>query len=278
MPDGLGDAYAPAEVAARVSDACVRKTAQTAANAFALAVLAGAFIALGAAFSTAVLAGTEAGCGPARLAAGIVFSLGLILVVIAGAELFTGNNLIVMAWAAGCVSTAMLLRHWSIVLAGNALGAAGMAVLVYLSGAWEAGGAAQGAAALRIAAAKASIPFAKAFVSGLLCNVLVCLAVWLVFAARSVTDKVLAVAFPIAAFVTLGFEHSVANMYLLPMGRLLAAEPAVLTAGGWVAPPEISWAAALGNLVPVTLGNLAGGGGLVAGVYWFVYLRGKPKS
>ncbi|MEK7468596.1 MAG: formate/nitrite transporter family protein [Planctomycetota bacterium] len=274
------DAYAPAEMARRVEETGVQKAAMGLGPLVALAVLAGAFIALGAAFSTVATTDTKLGYGPSRMLSGLAFSLGLILVVVAGAELFTGNNLVVMAWASRRVSTGRLVRNWFWVYLGNFAGAAATAVAFYYSRRWEDAGGQLGATALRIATVKCSLPFATAFVLGVLCNALVCLAVWLCFSARSTTDKVLAIIFPITAFVALGFEHSVANMYFIPLGMLLRAEPEVLAAGGWS--PEavacVGWKGLFGNLVPVTLGNVVGGGLMVAAVYWGVYLRPRMKE
>ncbi|MGJ3261114.1 MAG: formate/nitrite transporter family protein [Rhodospirillales bacterium] len=253
------DAYAPAEIAVRVENAGVAKAALSPLRTFVLALLAGAFIAFGGMLFTLVMTGSGLGFGPGRLLGGVAFSLGLILVVVAGAELFTGNNLIVMAWADRKVSTAALMRNWGIVFAGNVVGSIGMAVLVALSGTLDLGGGAVAGTAKAITEAKVALDPLQAFVRGLLCNALVCLAVWLCFAAHSVTDKILAIIFPIAAFVALGFEHSVANAYLIPIGYLAGADVDIYDA--------------LANMVPVTIGNIVGGSVFVALVYWVVYLR-----
>jgi formate/nitrite transporter len=269
------DAYAPAEVAARVEETGVRKAGLDLLSTLALACLAGAFVAFGAAFSTVAGVGSTWGYGATRVLVGGTFCLGLVLVVVAGAELFTGNNLIVMAWASGRVTTARLLRNWFWVYVGNFAGAAGVAAIYAWSGRWEDADGQVGAAAVRIARAKCALTFGEAFVLGVLCNVLVCLAVWLASSARSTSDRILAVVFPITAFVALGFEHSVANMYFLPLGLMLKSEPAVLSAGGWQGGDlaGLAWPAVARNLAAVTLGNIVGGGVLVAGVYWTVYLR-----
>ncbi|MEX2319367.1 MAG: formate/nitrite transporter family protein [Bauldia sp.] len=251
------DAYAPAEVAGRVEAAGVVKAALPADKLLVLSVLAGAFIGFGAAFYTVAVSDPGLGFGPTRLLGGLAFSLGLVLVIVAGAELFTGNALIVMAWAEKRVTSGAVARNWAYSFLGNAVGAVGLAVAVYLSGVLGAGLPRE--TAIRIAETKMALPFVEAFVRGILCNVLVCLAVWLCFAARSVTDKILAIVFPITAFVALGFEHSIANLYLLPVGLLAGAEGGV--------------AGLVGNLVPVTLGNIVGGAGGVAAVYWVIYLR-----
>lgn len=251
------DAYAPAEMARRVEDAGAVKAALPLDKLLMLAALAGAFIGLGAAFYTLAMSGVDAGFGPLRLLGGVAFSLGLVLVVVGGAELFTGNALIVMAWADRRVTSAALARNWLWVYLGNAAGAVALAVMVHRSGVLAIGET--GALAVAIAEAKMRLSFEAAFWRGVLCNALVCLAVWLCFAARTVSGKILAVMFPISAFVALGFEHSVANFYFLALGLMNGAQ------GGL--------SGALANLVPVTLGNIVGGAGGVAGVYWTIYGR-----
>ena len=279
MPSPGLDALLPPEMARRAEEIGVKKAALDTVTLLALAVLAGAFIALGGVFATVALTGAEsAPWGVSRVLAGLVFSVGLILVVVGGAELFTGNNLIVMAWVGRRVGTAALLRNWAIVYAGNFLGAGSIALAVFLAGTHHAAGGALGATALRIASDKLRLPFGRALVLGILCNVLVCLAVWLSLSARTTTDRVLAVVPPISAFVAAGFEHSIANMYFVPFALLVAAfNPAFVAAGGLEAHTVgLSWASFVGrNLVPVTLGNVIGGAGLVGGVYWFVYLRAR---
>ena len=263
----VADAYPPPEIAARVCKLGLAKVNTAVPTMVALAVLAGAFISLGALFYTVTItAGTEGPTLPfglLRLAGGVTFSLGLILVVVGGAELFTGNNLIAMAWAAGCVQTRQVVRNWIWVYLGNLLGACGTAVLVLLAGVQLLGDGAVGETMVRIARSKIALDPLSAFARGVLCNVLVCLAVWLCMGARSVADKILAIVFPISAFVACGFEHSVANMFFLPLGMVLTA--------GSVAP--LSLAGAVSNLALVTLGNMIGGTVLVALVYWFIYLR-----
>jgi formate/nitrite transporter len=254
------DAYPPDQVASLVAEVGVRKARQPALQLATLGVLAGAFIALGAAFHMVTVTGSGLGFGPTRLVGGLAFSLGLILVIVGGAELFTGNSLIVMAWAEGRISTAQLLRNWAIVYAANLVGAVGTAVLAHAAGVLAIGDGAVGETAAAIARSKVSLDPTTAFFRGILCNVLVCLAVWLSFAAGSVTGKVLAIVFPITAFVALGLEHSVANMYLIPLAMLADAEG--VTLGGFAA-----------NLACVTLGNVVGGGLLVGLVYWAAYLR-----
>jgi formate transporter len=261
------DAYAPAQIAMRVREAGETKAAMPVLTMFALAVLAGAFIALGAVFFTVTVttgaASQPAAFGLTRLAGGITFSLGLVLVVVGGAELFTGNNLIAMAWASGRVTTQQVMRNWGWVYFGNLVGALGTALLVWLAGVHTMSDGAVGETMVRIARGKIVLDPVSAVARGILCNVLVCLAVWLCMGARSVADKTLAVLFPISAFVACGFEHSVANMYFLSIGVALAA--------GASAP--LSVVGALSNLALVTIGNIVGGTVLVALVYWTVYLR-----
>jgi formate/nitrite transporter len=258
------DAYTPPQMAALVESVGIRKADLPALQTATLGLLAGAFIAFGAMFYTLVMTGSGLGFGPARLLGGVAFSLGLILVVVGGAELFTGNSLIVMAWAGRKIGTAALLRNWTLVYAANFAGALGTVVLVYFSGLLELGGGSVGETAAAIAAGKLRLGFLEAFTRGILCNVLVCLAVWLCFAAHDVAGKILAILFPITAFVALGFEHSVANMYLIPVGLLNGAE------GGL--------AGLVANLVPVTLGNIIGGAGGVALSYWAAYRRSAVEA
>lgn len=272
----LVDAYAPSQIAQKVRDVGVTKARLPAMDSFALAVLAGAFIGMGAAFSTLAMTGSDPAFGVTRVIGGVTFSLGLILVVVAGAELFTGNNLVAMAWASRAISTGHVLRNWVIVFAGNFVGAMGTAMLVLWSGAWKLGDNAVGMNALRIAVAKCEIGWSEAFFRGVLCNALVCLAVWLSHSARSTTDRILAVLWPITAFVALGFEHSVANMYMIPLGLFLEGRPEVAT--GLDGLGALSATGFVNNLVPVTLGNIAGGTLLVAGIYWFIYLRPVRKQ
>lgn len=267
VPVVTSDAYAPAQIATRVREVGVAKAVMPLPTMFALAVLAGAFIALGALFFTVTIttgpAAQTASFGLVRLAGGITFSLGLILVVVGGAELFTGNNLIAMAWASGKVTTQQVVRNWGWVYLGNFIGALGTALLVWLAGVQTMGDGAVGDQMVKIARAKVSLDPVSALARGILCNALVCLAVWLCMGARSVADKILAIVFPISAFVACGFEHSVANMYFLPIGMMLAASTAA----------PVALAGVVNNLLLVTIGNIIGGTVLVASVYWSVYLR-----
>ncbi len=281
-PDGAAfpaagfDALPPPAMARKAEEVGVAKAALSTEKIFVLAVLAGAFIAMGAVFATTVTAGSgDLAFGVVRLLGGLAFTLGLILVVVAGAELFTGNNLVVMAWADRRVTTQRLLWTWLVVYVGNFVGAIATAVLMYLSRQYELGGGAVGEQALAIGIAKTSLGFGQAVILGAFCNALVCMAVWLCYSARTTADKILAIIPPIAAFVAAGFEHSVANMYFIPEALFIASND------GWLASltsaPDVSgltWSAFLvDNLLPVTIGNLIGGTVMVAALYWFVYLR-----
>jgi formate/nitrite transporter len=280
-PAGL-DALMPPDIASKATDIGVTKASMSFMHTFSLSVLAGAFIALGAMFATTVVAGAdgELPFGVTRLLAGLVFCLGLILVVVAGAELFTGNNLIVMAWADRRIPAAWMLRNWVVVYSGNLVGALGTVAIVYAGAQYEFGDGSVGSAALTIAQTKSSLGWGQALALGIMCNALVCLAIWLTYSARSVTDKILAVIFPITAFVAAGFEHSVANMYFLPMGLLVKEEgSAAFFDEIGKAPadfPDVTLAdIAIGNLLPVTIGNIIGGSLMVGLVYWLVYVRTK---
>ena len=254
------DAHPPQRIAELVESVGVTKAQLPLLPMTLLAFLAGVYIAVGAMMYTLVMTEPETSIGIARWIGGLAFSLGLVLVVIAGAELFTGNNLIVMAWADRKIGTTALLRNWGVVYLGNFAGSVAAALLVWKAGTYEIGGGSVAETAKAIASAKVALPFVEAVLRGIACNVLVCLAVWLCYASHSVADRILAIVFPIAAFVALGFEHSVANMFLIPVGMLHGAEGVSL--GGLAA-----------NLVPVTIGNMIGGGAFVAGVYWVIYLR-----
>jgi formate/nitrite transporter len=273
------DALLPREMAAKAERIGGEKIRLDTQSLLALAVLAGAFIAFGAMLATIAAAGADGVLpyGFTRLLSGLVFSLGLILVVIGGAELFTGNNLMVMAWASGKVAFRDLVRAWTVVYIGNFAGSAATAVFVFLTGLYEQGGGTVGAVALVVAEDKAALPFTEALVRGVLGNVLVCLAVWMCYSARTTADRILVIVPPISAFVAAGFEHSVANMYLLPFGLLIKDWA---PNSFWLSIDEnpaafdsLTWIALVENLLPVTIGNVIGGGVLVGAVYWFVYLR-----
>jgi formate/nitrite transporter len=260
------NAYAPEEVAALVRKSGVKKAGLPLLPQLMLAMLGGAFIGLGALYYVIVRSDPTLGYAAKQVLGGGVFCLGLVMVVVAGAELFTGNNLLVMARAQGLISSGQVLRNWTIVLFGNLVGAVGLAVLVYFADHAAMNDGEIGYAYLKIAAGKASLPFWTAFFRGVLCNALVCLGVWMSMAGRSVTDKVIALVFPISAFIAAGFEHSVANLYFFSMALLL--EPAV----GAVMVPDM-----VRNLVAVVLGNAIGGGVLVGLVYYLIYVRGLKR-
>jgi formate/nitrite transporter len=276
MPEIFGfDCYSPTEIAERVENTGVTKAKLPLPSMAALGVLAGGFIGLGALSFTLVVSDASLGFAVSRVMGGVAFSLGLILVVVAGAELFTGNNLLVMAWIARRISTAKLLQNLFVSYAANFVGAAGLALLVALSRHANMASGAVGKTAVTIAAAKCALPFGEAFFKGMLCNVLVCLAVWLAMAGRNVSDKILAIVFPISAFVACGFEHSVANMYFIPLGIFLRAQ---VPADGIAHLDVLTWPGLVSNLLPVTLGNLIGGAGMVGLVYYVIYRRGTARS
>lgn len=273
------DALVPQAMAEKMEKVGQAKVTLGPLRMFALAMLAGAFIALGAIFATTATTGTgDMPFGISKLVGGLVFSLGLILVIGAGAELFTGNNLIVMAWAHGRISTSRLLRNWVIVYLGNFVGSILTVVLMLFSGQYLFNNGAIGLNALNIANHKVGLDFVQAIFLGILCNALVCLAVWLCIGARSATDKILAIIFPITAFVAAGFEHSVANMYFIPMGLAIKVNAGAefwsqigRTAADYA---NLTWSNFFfANLLPVTIGNIIGGAVMVGLVYWFIYLR-----
>jgi formate transporter len=277
------DALLPSEMARKAEDIGVAKAKQDDLKTTVLAVLAGAFIAFGAIFATLVTSGSNLSFGLTKLMGGLAFSLGLILVVVGGAELFTGNNLLTMAWASRKISTWQMLRNWVIVYMGNMFGAFSIVVLMVLSGHSLFGDGVTGSNILQIAEAKCQLGFVQAIVLGILCNILVCLAIWLCYSARTTQGKILAIIFPITAFVAAGFEHSVANMYFIPMGILVKgfADPAL-----WnlieTSPEQfesLTWGNYfIKNLLPVTIGNIIGGAFFVGLAYWFIYLRKEnPK-
>ncbi len=292
MPEIKLDGFLPSEIAIRAEDAGVKKASFGIYTMFSLAVLAGAFIALGGVFATVVTAPTIAmnsanvleisklPFGIGRVLGGLVFSLGLVLVIVAGAELFTGNSLIVMAWASKKVSSLSLLRNWIIVYIGNFVGSLLTAGIMMLTGQYGFGNGAVGLNVLAIGEAKTSLGFVQAIALGIFCNALVCLAVWLCLSARSTTDKILAIIFPITAFVACGFEHCIANMYFIPKALFLksiAPNSFWMKIGKTSADfPNLTWSNFfLDNLLPVTIGNIIGGGLLVGAAYWFIYLRPK---
>jgi formate/nitrite transporter len=264
------NAYGPAEIQEAIETVGVKKANMPFLPSFMLAVIAGGSIGFGALYYTIVASDADLSFATIRVVGGLVFSLGLALVLVGGAELFTGNNLIVMAWASGKVSTREMLRNWVIVYCGNLVGSLGLVVLVLFSHHLDMNGGRIGLSILNTAVAKISPDMVTLFFKGILCNVLVCLAVWLAYAGRSVTDKIIGLILPISAFVAAGFEHCIANMYFLPLAWLLTATgkvPAGFDASLITIPGIIH------NLVPVTLGNIVGGAGLVGFVYWTIYRK-----
>jgi|TARA_R110002096_G_C14661942_1_gene728528 formate transporter len=266
------DAYSPDKIAERVETIGVAKARLSFLSTVMLGVLAGAFIGLGSLYFVLIKSDATLGFAVGQVLGGVAFSLGLILVVVAGAELFTGNNLLTMAWADNKISTFELLRNWSIVCVSNFVGAAGLALLVFYSGHHEMNNGAIADLYLKIAITKTDLPFWAAFFRGMLCNILVCMAIWMALAARSVVGKIMAIIFPISAFVAAGFEHSIANFYFIPMGMLIQS-------GGDIGIDSaiITWTGFFNNVIPVVIGNLIGGSVLVGLVYYVIYLRSKSE-
>lgn len=274
------DALLPPEMALKAEDIGVKKVNINWMSMLWLAILAGAFIALGSVFYTTVTAGLKGvfPYGMIKLIGGLVFCLGLILVIVAGAELFTGNALIVMAWAGKKITSTKVLKNWGLVYLGNFIGAIGTVILMFFTKQYFFNEGKIGLNMLEIASAKCQLDFVQAIALGIMCNALVCLAVWLCFSARTTTDKILAIIFPITAFVAAGFEHSIANMYFVPAGLLLKdfATPEFweLIGSSDLAYSHLTWSNFfLNNLLPVTIGNIIGGGFFVGIIYWFIYRR-----
>jgi formate transporter len=274
------DAYTPAEVALRVRTAGVEDARRGVVATLWLAMIGGGMLAIAASASTATFAGTSLAYGPHRVLAGVVFGLGLTLVMVGGGELFTSNNLISMAWVSRQVRTVELVRNWGIVYVGNLIGAASVAVLQWVAGAYGRSDHAVGQQALLVAIGKTSRGFEQDVALGVLGNVLVCLAVWLCFSARSTTDRILCCVLPMVALVTLNVDHVVANTYYLTAGLLLRLDPASAEAAGVgaAALERLTPTTVLANLAGVTVGNVIGGSVLVAAVYWFVYLRTADRA
>lgn len=260
------DAHPPRQIARMVEHLGVAKAKTGTITLVVLAVLAGAFISLGALFFIVVVTGSGLSFGVARLLGGLSFCLGLVLVVIAGAELFTGNNLLAMAWASRLIGTRAVVRHWVLAYVGNVIGCLGTVLFVVLADSAALGSGAVGETAIEMARAKANLSISEAFARGLLGNALVCLAVWLAMGGRTVADKIFAILFPITAFVAMGFEHSIANWFFLPFGLALDNQTVISSVG------------VARNLVAVSVGNMVGGTLLVAGVYWVAYLRGDREE
>ena len=294
IPSVSIDAFLPAAMAGKAEDIGVKKAGLNMLSMFALAILAGAFIGIGAIFATTVSAGSMAiststgdaafktglPYGVVRLITGLAFTVGLILVVIGGAELFTGNNLITMAYMSKKVKLSALLRNWGVVYAGNFVGSIVTALIVFFGKQYTFGSNSIGLAALNIGNTKCGFDFIQAIALGIMCNALVCMAVWMCYSARSTTDRILAIIPPIACFVAAGFEHSVANMYFIPIAlfiknfdtKVYDSIVTNLNAGKEFA--NLTWDKFfINNLLPVTIGNIIGGAFMVGLIYWFVYLR-----
>lgn len=282
MNPDIIDSLLPTEMASKAESLGVDKAKMPLSKTVVLSVLAGAFIAFGSIFFTTVTTASTMSYGVTRLLGGLSFSLGLVLVIVGGAELFTGNNLIIMAWANKKVSTLQILKNWSIVFLGNFVGALFMVVLMLFSKQYLSASGMVGVNIINIAKVKCELGFTQAIALGILCNILVCLAVWLCYSSSSTIGKIISIVFPITAFVTCGFEHSIANMYFIPKAILMLdqQDPTILALikKSGINYDSITWSNFLiNNLLPVTLGNIIGGAVLVGLVYWFVYLR-KHKA
>jgi formate transporter len=269
------NAYSPAEIKEATEKVGIKKATLPVLTSFMLAVIAGGSIGLGALYYTIIVSDPELSFAAARVIGGLAFSLGLVIVLVGGAELFTGNNLVVMAWASGDVTTKQMLRNWVVVYVGNLAGSLGLVVLVFLAHHLDMNGGRIGLSILNTAAAKIAPDAVTLFFKGVLCNLLVCLAVWLAYGGRSVTDKIVALIFPVSAFIAAGFEHCVANMYFLPLAWLMVQTGNV--------PPgfdasAITVTGIIHNLVPVTVGNIVGGAGLVGAMYWAIYRTAFGES
>ncbi len=279
------DELLPAEMAYKAQSIGYKKAHLDFLSTIALAVLAGAFIALGCIFFTVSQTTTGAALpwGIGRVVGGFAFSLGLILVIVGGAELFTGNNLIIMAWASHQLSSWRVLRNWGIVFIGNFIGAIATAQFVFWGQHYELANGNLGLTALNVGLAKVNLDFTQALILGILCNAMVCMAVWLTYSARTVLGRVTAIIFPIAGFVAAGFEHCVANMYFIPFAIFIKDwAPASFWQSVNTTPAAydaLNWGSFLvKNLLPVTIGNMIGGVFFVALVYWVIYLNKRPGS
>ncbi|MBK8029015.1 MAG: formate/nitrite transporter family protein [Chloroflexi bacterium] len=271
------DMLPPTEVATKAAAMGVRKAHMSITTTLVQSMMAGGFVSSGALFATIAVAGASGMIpyGITRLLFGLVFCLGLILVVLAGAELFTGNVLIVIAWASRKVNTAALLRNWTLVYIGNLIGSLITAVIVYVGREYRFGSGIIGQTALTIANNKAQLEFGQALALGILCNALVCMAIWLTLGGRTTTDKIMAILFPITAFGAAGFEHSVANMYFIPSALLIKTFDPEFAASTGLNLDALTLTGFFNNMIPVTIGNIIGGVVMVGAIYWFVYLREK---
>lgn len=276
MPDAQG-ILTPAQMAEAAEDAAYAKATGRPLKSFLLGLTAGGYIALGFVFFvTSQVGAADLPWGVARVIGGVVFATGLALVVLTGAELFTSSTLTLTARASGRITWGQLLKNWGIVYVANFIGALTIVALVFLGGTWRSADGGWGAVVLSTSLGKVNHPFLEAFVLGILCNLMVCLAIWAAYSGRTTTDKILAVTMPIALFVAAGFEHSVANMFMIPLGLLIKytagagfwAE-AGLAQGDFAA---LTWDAFLvDNLLPVTLGNIVGGGVMIGILYWTIF-------
>ena len=272
-----GENYTPKTIARLVASRSWDKVTTPVSTTIGLAGLAGAFVALGGVFATVIATQSGLGFGATRLLTGVGFSLGLILVVIAGAELFTGNNLMLIGVATRRITLIHMLRNWGVVYLGNLVGSLLIVALAFFSRWWEQGDIST--TALLTAHHKVNLSSLTIFFSGILANTMVCLAIWMAASARDVIGKVAAVVFPVSAFVAAGLEHSVANMFFLPIGLLLATNPELVQAAGLAGDTSrltIPWAAH--NLLWTILGNIVGGGVFIGMTYWFAYLRSEPDA
>jgi formate transporter len=273
--------YPPPEMAKRAVTVGCNKSGLNTLSTILLGMMAGIFIGLGAMLCTFVTTNTGLGFGVTKLLGGIVFCLGLILVVVAGAELFTGNTLIVMSCISRRSTWIRLARNWFLVYFANLAGSLLLVLIMYYTQQWTLSSNGVGATALTIANSKMDLSWIAELTRGIMCNMLVCLAIWLCFSAKTVPGKILAILFPITAFVTAGFEHSIANMYFLPMGVMMSHQSAVVQASSLSAATlsNVNVMGVVGNLIPVTIGNIIGGSIMVGVVYWYSYLRqeAKPK-
>lgn len=277
-PSGDFDAVLPQEMARRAEALGYEKAGNDVCSLLALAAMAGGYVAFGATFAATVTVGLDAAVGPglAVMIGGLAFSLAYVLAIVGGAELFTTNNMMVMAWAHGRLATRGLLRAWGVVFAGNLAGTVATAALLVLAGRHTGLDAGVGIALLAEGHRLQSLGMVELFFLGLLGNTLLCLGVWLTYSARSTTDRILALTPPVVAFYALGLEHAIAVMFYLPcaaMISLFAGADFWSAAGGSAQALSLSGVEVWTVLLPVTVGNIIGGGGLVALVYWFVYLR-----
>jgi formate transporter len=276
------DDYAPADIAKKVEVAGIKKANLPFWSLVLLSILAGSFISMGCIFYILVTFDSTLPSGITRLIGGLVFCIGLILVVVAGAELFTGNNLLVMGVASRVVRFSQLLKNWAIVYVGNFIGSISVVILMFYSNIWKTGAFGYAAKAVIIAATKVNLTFVEGLTRGILCNALVCLAIWMCFGSRQIISKIAAIIFPITAFVALGFEHSIANMFYLPFGIILKRNPQVIEAVLKISPDlnlnNLTVYGMLGNILSVTLGNIIGGAILVGLIYWIIIVLPQKRS